>query len=103
MNYEILGLVLAALFTISAGIATLYRMINSLKEERDRENNKILKEAKNYTDVRFYGLEQELSHQKDMHEGKIAELSEKIEQLREEMRRHHGQLVELLTKMIDKN
>jgi uncharacterized coiled-coil protein SlyX len=47
-------------------------------------------------------LEQELLHQKDKHEGKIAELSDKIEQLREEMRRHHSQLVELLTKMIDK-
>lgn len=101
MNYEILGLVLAALFMISGGIATLYKMINSLREERDRENEKVLKEAKEYTDVKCRSLEQELEHQKDMHEGKIAELSEKIEQLREEMRRHHSQLVELLTRMID--
>lgn len=103
MNYEILGLVLAALFTISGGIATLYKMINSLREERDRENEKVLKEAKEYTDVKCHSLEQELAHQKDMQEGKIAELSEKIEQLREEMRRHHSQLVELLTRMIDSN
>jgi chromosome segregation ATPase len=103
MNYEILGLVLAALFMISGGIATLYKMINSLRSERDRENEKVLKESKEYTDNKFHVLAQELEHQKDMHEGKIAELSEKIEQLREEMRRHHSQLVELLTKMIDKN
>ncbi len=103
MNYEILGLVLAALFMISGGIATLYKMINSLRSERDRENEKILKESKEYTDNKFLVLSQELEHQKDMHEGKIAELSEKIEQLREEMRRHHGQLVERLTKMIDRN
>jgi chromosome segregation ATPase len=103
MNYEILGLVLAALFMISGGIATLYKMINSLRSERDRENEKILKESKEYTDNKVLVLSQELEHQKDMHEGKIAELSEKIEQLREEMRRHHGQLVELLTKMIDRN
>lgn len=101
-NYEILGLVLAALFMISGGIATLYKVINSLRQERDHENEKILQESKEYTDFRFKSLEQELSHQKDKHEGKIAELSEKIEQLREEMRRHHSQLVELLTKMIDK-
>ena len=103
MNYEILGLVLAALFMISGGIATLYKMINSLRTERDRENEKVLKESKDYTDNKVPVLTQELEHQKDMHEGKIAELSEKIEQLREEMRRHHGQLVELLTKMIDRN
>lgn len=102
MNYEIVGLVLAALFMISGGVATLYKMINSLREERDRENEKLLKEAKDYTDVKCQTLEQELAHQKDKHEGKIAELSDKIEQLREEMRRHHSQLVELLTKMIDK-
>lgn len=102
MNYEILGLVLAALFMISGGVATLYRMVNSLREERDRENEKLLKESKDYTDVKCQSLEQELAHQKDKHEGKISELSDKIEQLREEMRRHHGQLVELLTKMIDK-
>jgi uncharacterized membrane-anchored protein YhcB (DUF1043 family) len=103
MNYEILGLVLAALFMISGGIATIYRMAHSLREERDRENEKVVKECKDYTDNKFGILKQELEHQKDMHEGKIVELSEKIEQLREEMRRHHGQLVELLTKMIDKN
>ena len=75
MNYEILGLVLAALFMISGGVATLYKMINSLRVERDRENEKVLKEAKEYTDIICQSLEQELAHQKDKHEGKIAELS----------------------------
>jgi len=103
MNYEILGLVLAALFMISGGVATLYKMVNSLRIERDHENEKILKEAKEYADNKFNILSQEIEHQKDIHEGKIAELTDKIEQLREEMRRHHTQLVDLLTKMIDKD
>lgn len=103
MNYEILGLVLAALFMISGGIATLYKMVNSLRLERDRENEKILKESKEYTDNKFTILAHEIEHQKDIHEGKIAELTDKIEQLREEMRRHHTQLVDLLTKMIDRD
>lgn len=102
MNYEILGLVLAALFMISGGVATLYKMMNSLRTERDRESEKVLKEAKEYTDNKYHSLEQELQHQKNMHEGKIAELSQKIEELREEMRRHHTQLVSLLTKMIER-
>lgn len=103
MNYEILGLVLAALFMISGGIATIYKVVNSLREERDRENEKILKEAKEYADNKFSILKQEVEHQKDIHEGKIAELTNKIEQLREEMKGHHSQLVSLLTKMIERD
>lgn len=102
MNYEILGLVLAALFMISGGVATLYKMMNSIRQEREHENNRVLSESKEYTDNKYEVLSQELKHQKDLHEGKIAELSEKIELLREDMRRHHGQLVDLLTKMIDR-
>lgn len=102
MNYEILGLVLAALFMISGGVATLYKLASSMRKEREEENSKILAESKEYVDAKYRILEQEVKHQKDLHEGKIAELSDKIEQLREEMRRHHGQLVDLLTKMIEK-
>jgi len=103
MNYEILGLVLAALVIISGGVATLLKMTNSMRKEREEENKKVLVESKEYTDQKYKVLEQELKHQKDIQEGKIAELSEKIEQLREEMRRHHSQLVELLTKMIERD
>lgn len=102
MNYEILGLVLAALVIISGGVATLLKMTNSMRKEREEENQKVLVESKEYTNQKYSVLEQELKHQKDIQEGKIAELSEKIEQLREETRRHHSQLVELLTKMIGK-
>ena len=103
MNYEILGLVLAALVIISGGVATLLKMTNSMRKEREEENKKVLNESKEYNDQKYKVLEQERKHQKDIQEGKIAELSEKIEQLREEMRRHHSQLVELLTKMIERD
>lgn len=102
MNYEILGLVLAALFMISGGIATLYKMNAAIRDEREKENQKVLNQAKEYCDEKYKILENELNHQKELHEGKIVELSEKIEQLRDEMRRHHGQLVDLLSKMLEK-
>lgn len=102
MNYEILGLVVAALAMVGGGIASLFRVTSGMRKEREEENVKILKEAKNYTDSRLAVIEQEVKYQKEMHEGKIAELTQKIEELKEEMRRHHGQLVDLLTKMIDK-
>jgi uncharacterized coiled-coil DUF342 family protein len=99
MNYEILGMVSGALFLIAGGIATLYKMLSSIRKEREEENEKVLKLSHEYTDQKCKVLEQELAHQKDIYEGKITELSEKIEQLREEMRRHHGQLVDLLSKV----
>ena len=102
MNYEILGLVVAALAMVGGGIASLYKVTAAMRKEREEENSKTLKESKEYTDARLAVLEQEVRYQKELHEGKVAELTQKIEELKEEMRRHHTQLVDLLTKMIDK-
>lgn len=103
MDYQVVGIVLGALFFISGGLATLYKFTGTIRKEREIENDKILSLAKEYTDSKYSSLQAELIHQKDMHDGKTAELSKKIEELREEMRRHHTQLVGLLTKMIDKD
>ena len=102
MDYQVVGVVLGALFFIAGGLATLYRFINQLRKEREEENQRVLDSAKEYCDNKTQALEAELLHQRDMHEGKIAELSQKIEELREEMRRHHTQLVDLLTKMVER-
>lgn len=103
MDYQIVGIVLGALFFIAGGLFTLYKFINTVRTEREQENEKVLAQAKEYINTRCDALKSELDHQKNMHEGKTAELSKKIEELREEMRRHHTQLVGLLTKMIDRD
>ena len=100
---QIIGAVLLALFTISGGLATIYKWIINLRKEREEENARTLQAAKDYIDAKIEKLEAELAHQKDLHEGKISELSDKIEHLREETRRYHSQLVDLITKMLDKN
>jgi uncharacterized coiled-coil protein SlyX len=102
MDYQVVGIVLGALFFITGGLATLYKFMNTIKKERDDENQKILEQSKQYTDTKYEKLEAELAHQKNLHEGKLAELSDKIEHLREETRRYHGQLVELITKMLER-
>lgn len=102
MNYEILGLVLAALLFISGGIGTLYKMMNAMRKEREEENAATLKRSTVYTDQKFDFLQKELGYQKELYEGKISELAQKIDDLTKETRRHHTQLVDLLTKMIDK-
>jgi len=102
-KYSVVGYVFFALVAISGGIGTLYKVMTAMRNEREIENLKILKTAEQYVDVRFDSIEQELSHQKEIHEGKTAELSVKIEELKEEMRRHHFSLVELLTKLVSKD
>ena len=114
MNYEMVGIVLGALFFIAGGLATLYKFMITLRKERDEENLKVLATAKEHADSelrqaktelnsKIEKLQSELSHQRDVHEGKVSELSEKIEQLREEMRRHHHQLLDLLSKVWSKD
>lgn len=103
MDYGTVGMVFAALILISGGLATLYKFLNTLRKEREEENNKILKAAKDYADNKCKVLESELAHQKDLHEGKLSELSDKIEHLREETRTYHGQLVGLITKMFERD
>ncbi len=103
MDYEILGIVIAALLMVSGGIGTIYKIVNSIRKERELENEKFLGFGRDYTDQKFKELESELAHQKDLHEGKIAELSQKIDELKEEMSKHHSQLMDFLIKSIDKD
>tara|TARA_R100000951_G_scaffold19275_2_gene16095 strand:+ start:4725 stop:5042 length:318 start_codon:yes stop_codon:yes gene_type:complete len=101
MDYQVVGAVLGALFFISGGLATLYKFMGTIRKEREDENRKILDTAKEYVDNRVRSVEAELSHQKDLHEGKIAELSDKIDQLKDEMSKHHVQLMDFLIQSID--
>ena len=100
MDYQIVGVVLGALFFVSGGLATIYKFVNTIRKERDIENEKIISASKAYVDAKIEHLQQEIDHQKDMHEGKISELSTKIDELKEEMSRHHSQLMEILVKKL---
>lgn len=48
-------------------------------------------------------VNKDLGHMKETYNGEIRNLGEKIEDLRSELRKQHGSLVNLLTKMLDKS
>lgn len=50
-----------------------------------------------------YNIDKDLSHIRDSHSKDIENLGKKIEDLREEFRNANSQLVELLTKIVNKN
>ena len=103
VNYEIIGAVVVAMIAILGGVAHFYRLSGKFKQQREKQDAQILRESKEYTDMKIDYLQKDISYQKELHEGKIAELSEKIEELKEEMRNQHSQLVNLLTKMVGRS
>ncbi len=48
-------------------------------------------------------VDKDITHLRETYNGEIKFLGQKIEELRSEVRNQHAQLVQLLTKMIDKN
>ena len=94
MNYETLGIVTACIITILGGIATLLKVMSNMRKERQEENDRVLKEAKDYTDSKIKLVQEKQDHQKEIYEGKISELTTKIEELKEEMQKEYGRLHE---------
>lgn len=119
-----------AITTILTAWLKIRSLTKDFKKERDLERAKIIQEAKevaakvkadlmNQREIahqelifKYAGLETRLDNleesvQKDLgyirqkQEGEIRVLGDKIEDLRTELRTQHGQLITMLTKMID--
>lgn len=120
-----------AISAIGGAWLTVRKVTKDLKKERDLEAAKILQEAKeagakmkaqmeaarakeiNEISAKITALEARLnnledsvikdfSHMRETFNGEIRNLGEKIEDLRSDLNSQHGQLVALLTKMIEK-
>lgn len=82
--------------------------VNILKEAEERDNDlrtaletkieSLKKELENLEET----VNKDLEHIRETYNGEIRNLGQKIEELRQELRQQHGNLVKLLTKMIDK-
>lgn len=91
------------------------KILQSAKEEINRlkadiKNDRALKmaelesqisEVQKNLDSHKEVIEKDLQHIRETYNGEIRNLGQKIEELRSELRNQHGQLVGLLTKMID--
>lgn len=124
-------LTIAGIITTLGGAWLTIRKINKdYKKERDLESAKILQSAKEEVqklktelksertiktaeietqiesvqkdlDSHKASVAKDLEHFRETYNGEIRNLGQKIEDLRSELRNQHGQLVSLLTKMID--
>ena len=101
-------------------LGIMWKIARTMRQEREAEAAKTLKAAKEADnaikaafDAKIQSLEAEyrnlkesvekdFEHVKETHNGALANLGQKVEELREELRTSHSQLVALLSEMIKK-
>lgn len=113
-------LAICGLVTVMGGaVLTIQKILKNIVSGRELRDAKILQEAKEAistmrteleADIQANSLEitnlkenveKDMQHLRETYNGEIRNLGQKIEDLRSELRNQHGQLVALLTKMID--
>lgn len=117
-DYHILISIFSAVATIAASIGGVQRIIKNSRIEREHEAKKAIEVAKEeivlvksdldsqITALRVemktleLSLQKDFDHLKETHASEISNLGEKIENLRDELRTQHGQLLGLLTKLV---
>jgi len=105
--------------TLGTALLTIMKVNRTVKKDKEEQEAKILQQAKEEDELirtqfeaKIYSQEQKLEnlresfvkdieHLRENHSGQISNLGEKIEQLRDELRTQHGQMVVLLSKLID--
>lgn len=118
MDYSVeIGSLLAA---VIAAWTIPWKISRDIRKEREAEAAKVLQAAKEadskikaemvakveLLEVEFKNLKHEVdkdfAHLRETYNGALANLGQKIEELRTELRNQHGQLVSLLSEMIKK-
>lgn len=113
VSLEITGLIGA----VMAAWTLPWKISRDMRKEREAEAAKVLQAAKeNDSKVRAefeakvnllelevqnlkHDVDKDLAHIKETYNGALANLGQKIEDLRDELRQHHTNLLSLLTKM----
>jgi predicted nuclease with TOPRIM domain len=110
---------IGALIAIGTLVLTMQKIFINFKKEKEEQAAKILQQAKEEdallkakleAKIEAFGVElkslevsveKDMDHLRETYNNELKNLGSKIEELRSELRNQHGQLVQLLTKMID--
>lgn len=110
---------IGALIALGTLVLTMQKIWKNFKKDRDEQEAKILQQAKEEdallktqmeakiealkvkVETLEHGIEKDMEHLRETYNGEIRNLGSKIEELRSELRNQHGQLVQLLSKMIE--
>jgi hypothetical protein len=121
LNISSLVSIAATITALGSAFLTVRKVISNLEKKRKAQKEDILREAIKSDDAlsvkltnKIHDLDTEIktmkqdhskdiAHLKETYNGEIKFLGQKIEELRSEVRNQHAQLVQLLSKMIDRN
>lgn len=116
-----IGIVLVALAAISGLFWIFIRMSNSFRESLQKEFDEKLKsnkafntekfktsddkldDNKEYTDLKHEEAIREIGHIREVQQGRLRELSEKIDELREQVTTGQAQTMDILAKLLTKD
>lgn len=119
ISTELIMGIAGATITLGTAYLTIKKILKSNKKDKEAEQAVILQEAKEHvaqvkkdldieiaqvkSDLKTLeeSINKDMEHLRETYNGEIRNLGQKIEDLRSELRNQHGQLVQLLTKMID--
>ena len=118
LTWEMIVAVAGGLGTIGTAYLVIRNIIKAKATDKEAEKAAILQEAKEYTETIKKDLEikimslkddlvtmdesvqKDLAHLRETYNNEIRNLGQKIEELRKDLSNQHGQLVQLLTKMV---
>lgn len=114
MDATSLTSIIAGLGTVITVYFTLAKMKKAGMEERRQENRDVLERAREYADHKCNNtmnelenleerLAQDIKHLDENYRKEIRAIDKKIDEVRNEIREHHAGLVNILTKMIEKD
>jgi chromosome segregation ATPase len=111
--------VAGAVVTVGTAVVTVQKILKNFKKAHEERNAQVLQAAKEELSVAKLKLEgrlealetalealkenvdKDLAHAKETHATELKNLSEKITQIREDLREQHSQVLQLLTALID--
>lgn len=121
MDYTIIGGVVAALSVVLGLLATIIKITRDIRKEREEENAKTLQQAKDFILIEVQNIKSEIinleniiknteksidrdiEHVRETYNSEIKNLSDKVEQLREQITKSHSELISLISKMVQRD
>jgi len=87
--------------SILGGAVSFTKLKKSSNEERKKEIELAITQAKEYTKIQVDMLKKDILHMKEVYDSEFANLTRKIDDLRDELRHSNDKVIDLLKKALE--
>ena len=103
MDPTSIGITVGALTVIFSLFWLMSKIVGSFRDSIEKDYNEKLKANKEYTDIKHAESLREIEHIKEVQNGKLEEMSKKIDDLREQLQKGQEQTMEILTQLLTRD